>query len=139
MKLVVDANVLFSALIKEGITRELLLLKGLILYVPEFILEEFFKHIEELAEKMKINKIELSKKIDKLLFLSGIKVVDRKEFENFFNYAEKISPDPNDSEYFALALRLNCPIWSNDKRLKEQKIIKIYSTMQLLGLINKNA
>jgi len=45
--------------------------------------------------------------------------------------AEKISPDPNDLMYFALALKLKCPIWSNDKELKKQNEVIIYSTEDL--------
>jgi len=37
--------------------------------------------------------------------------------------------------YFALALKMKCPIWSNDKRLKEQKTIKIISTDELRNQI----
>ena len=47
MELVVDANVVFSALIKEGVTIKLLFDPNLILYAPDFFLEEFNKHREE--------------------------------------------------------------------------------------------
>lgn len=41
-----------------------------------------------------------------------------------------------DSEYFALALKLNCAIWSNDKRLKQQDKIKVYSTEDLVKVLH---
>ncbi|MBU3906952.1 MAG: hypothetical protein KKA64_01745 [Nanoarchaeota archaeon] len=44
MKLVLDANVLFSALIKDDVTAKLFLDLSFHLYAPEFILEEFEKH-----------------------------------------------------------------------------------------------
>ena len=34
--------------------------------------------------------------------------------------------------YFALALKLKCGIWSNDKKLKEQNKVKVYCTGELL-------
>jgi predicted nucleic acid-binding protein len=40
-------------------------------------------------------------------------------------------PDENDLEYFALALKLRYAIWSQDKTLKQQQIIRIYSTEEL--------
>ncbi|PIN85274.1 MAG: hypothetical protein COV47_03030 [Candidatus Diapherotrites archaeon CG11_big_fil_rev_8_21_14_0_20_37_9] len=43
---------------------------------------------------------------------------------------KKISPDPKDVPYFALALKLRCPIWTNDKLLKKQKKVKIISTSE---------
>jgi len=41
------------------------------------------------------------------------------------------TPDPDDMAYFALALKLNCAIWSNDKKLKEQDKVKVYNTHEL--------
>ncbi|MEK6928390.1 MAG: hypothetical protein AABW65_00335 [Nanoarchaeota archaeon] len=36
---------------------------------------------------------------------------------------------------FALALKLDCAIWSNDKKLNEQDKVKIYSTEDLIELL----
>ncbi|MHA2473510.1 MAG: PIN domain-containing protein, partial [Promethearchaeota archaeon] len=44
MDLVVDANILFAALIKDNITSELLLKREFHLFAPEFIFEEFEKY-----------------------------------------------------------------------------------------------
>ena len=49
--------------------------------------------------------------------------------------AEEISPDEKDILYFALALKLKCGIWSNDKRLKQQDQVRIYSTAELKEII----
>ena len=56
MELVVDANILVSGLLKDGITRELMLNNYISLYTSEFIFEEFFKHISELAKKAEMQK-----------------------------------------------------------------------------------
>lgn len=69
--------------------------------------------------------------LNEIVTLANIKTIPAKESKQFFKKAENISPDPNDFQYFALALKLDCPIWSNDKRLKEQKFVKIYSTEEL--------
>jgi predicted nucleic acid-binding protein len=72
------------------------------------------------------------------LFLSlislRIEFIPYSELKKFALEAEKISPDINDMEYFALALKLNCAIWTNDKKLKTQIKIKIYSTEELLKI-----
>ena len=39
--------------------------------------------------------------------------------------------------YFALELKLNWGIWSNDKKLKEQNKVKVYSTEDLLKKTHK--
>lgn len=49
--------------------------------------------------------------------------------------ASKISPDSDDVVYFALALKFDCSIWSNDKRLKEQPAVKILTTEELLEML----
>ncbi|MBI2152065.1 hypothetical protein HYU21_05030 [Candidatus Woesearchaeota archaeon] len=36
--------------------------------------------------------------------------------------------------YFALALKLNCALWSNDKKLREQSEVKVYNTYELVKL-----
>lgn len=129
MELVVDANVLFSALIKQDITAEILLDLSLNIYSPEFILEEFEKHKQEILSKTKRTEEEFRGILDILKKI--ITLVPAEEFEDYLKESKEISPDPKDTAYLALALKLNSPIWSNDKKLKEQVKIKIYSTKEL--------
>jgi len=37
-----------------------------------------------------------------------VTVLKLNEFKNFWEESKQISPDPNDSQYFAAALTLNC-------------------------------
>jgi predicted nucleic acid-binding protein len=46
--------------------------------------------------------------------------------------AKKISPDIDDIDFFALALKLGCGIWSNEERLKRQSAVKVLTTEELL-------
>lgn len=64
-----------------------------------------------------------------------ITVVPEEEYSKFMKEAEKISPDPKDTMYFALALKLKCGLWSNDKKLKEQNKVNVYSTDQVKLLV----
>jgi len=41
VRLVLDANILFAALIKDSLTAELIIKDELQLYAPEFLLDEF--------------------------------------------------------------------------------------------------
>lgn len=134
MELVVDANILVSGLLKDGITRELMLNNYISLYTSEFIFEEFFKHIGELAKKAEMQKESLQNLAEILILESDLKVISKDEVRSFINLAKKISPDPDDVLYFATALKLNCAIWSNDKILKEQNQVKVYTTSDLLKL-----
>lgn len=49
-----------------------------------------------------------------------IEIIPNEEFGNFMSEAARLSPDPDDAPYFALALKFDCPIWSRDMRLKRQ-------------------
>jgi len=61
-------------------------------------------------------------------------IIPLEELIFYVEEAEDLTPDPDDMVYFALALKLNCIIWSNDKKLKEQDKIKVYSTHELSSL-----
>ncbi|MBI2040519.1 MAG: hypothetical protein HYT16_00270 [DPANN group archaeon] len=132
MKLVVDANIIFSLLIVEGKTAELFVNPFLQLYAPEFLLEEFREHKEEILVKTKRNEKEFSEELENIKQL--INFISEKDIQEFIADAKEISPDVDDVAYFALALKLDCSIWSNDKKLKGQTRIKIYSTEDLVQL-----
>lgn len=134
MKLVIDANIIFALLIKEGKTSSIFFNLLLDLYSPEFVLEEIEKHKNEILNKTKRSEEEFYK-IFKLI-KEIITIIPEKEIIDFINKAKQISPDIDDTIYFALALKLNCPIWSNDKKLKEQNKIKIYSTKEIINELN---
>ena len=56
---------------------------------------------------------------------------------------EKISPHPKDIEFFALALKFNMLIWSEEKSFKTQKEVKVLNTeelhKELLDMLSKSA
>lgn len=131
MDLVVDANILFAALIKESITSDLLFKNHLHLYAPEFIFIEFQKFRELIKEKTERTDKEFNKLLE--LFERRIILVPLEEIKPFIEKAKNISPDIKDIPYFALALKMNIAIWSNDKELKEkQNIVKVYSTEEVM-------
>ena len=133
MNLIVDANILFSALIKNSLTSELLFNENFKLYTCEFIIDEFLKYESLILKKTHRNKSEFIEFMHQLK--SVITIIPKEEYFYYFKKAKLISPDPNDFIYFALALKMKACIWSNDKKLKEQNIIKIYSTDELITLI----
>ena len=82
-----------------------------------------------------LTETEIKQILDEIILRTNIKILPFAEFEEYAEKAKQISPDPNDIHYFALALKLKCFIWSNDKKLKEQNVIKIYSTEEIMKLI----
>jgi len=135
VRLVVDANILFAALIKEGLTAELLISDKLQLFAPEFLFTEFTKYEELIIKKTHRSNEEFNQFLD--LLKEQIIIIPKKEIIPFIDKAEKISPDPKDTVYLALAFALKASIWSNDKRLKQnQEKIKIFSTVEIIEKTN---
>jgi len=132
MDLITDTNILFFILIKSGKTEDLLFENKLNLFAPEFIFEEFKKYENLILQKSERNKEDF----DYLLSLlkKKIRTIPNKETEEYIEEASTLSHDIKDIDYFALALKFNCPIWSNDKELKKQRRIIIYSTEDLIKL-----
>ncbi len=134
MKLVVDTNVLMTCFWKNSETRKTIMLNdNLKLIAPEFSLEEIDKYRNEIIKKAKISEEEF--KVLKIDLAISIKFFPLVEYKDFLEQAFEISPDPNDIDFLALALKLNCPIWSNDKKLKNQNKIKVYSTEDILRIL----
>jgi len=130
MILVVDANILFAALIKKGVTAGMLFNPDLILYSTEFALNELRKYSKLLATKTSRDIQTVEEMI--ALIKEVITIVPAEEYDSYIQNAITISPDPHDIPYFALALRMKCGIWSNDKLLKQQRHVLIYSTSELM-------
>lgn len=133
MKLVVDTNILFSFFWKDSVTKKLLLNSTLDLISPEKALFELDKYSKDIIEKTKITKIEFDSLLKELQ--SVLKFISRKDYEYFLAKAEKISPDKDDADFFALCLKYNCFLWSNEDILKNQEIVNVLSTKEIINLL----
>ena len=51
MDVVVDANIVISALVKRGYTLELMFSEDLRMFAPEFLIEELLEHKDEILLK----------------------------------------------------------------------------------------
>ncbi len=132
MRLVVDANVLFAALIRRNATFLMLFEDSLQLYAPQFIFDEFAIHKDELVKKTSQNPQDFENAL--LIISKRFQIVQTSEFASFAQAAGSFSPDPKDVPYLALALHLgpDVSIWSNDKRLKIQDKVPVISTAELI-------
>ena len=129
MDLVVDANVLFSALIKDSFSYNILFSGKFHLFTSEYIFTELENHKDEILRKTERTTEEFFRLVEALK--RRIVIFPLEELVFNVKEAEKLTPDPDDMVYFALALKLNCAIWSNDKKLKSQNRIRIYNTHEL--------
>jgi predicted nucleic acid-binding protein len=131
MKLVVDTNILFS-FFRENPVRSIIVnasFYGLSLYAPVYAFEELIALKKELQQYTKSKEDEIE-----LLLTELKKYVVIKPSLFFIEYEEeskKITPDQKDAPFFALALKLNAFIWSNEPRLKRQKRITVLNTQEV--------
>ena len=133
MKLVVDTNILFSFFWKNSFTKHLLVKPEFNLFSPEFALVEIKKYSKYIMKRANIDEKEFKKALSALK--SIINFVHYKDYECTLKSTEEIAPDIDDSHFLALSLKLSCPIWSNDKKLKEQEKIKVLSTEDIIDLL----
>ena len=133
MKVVIDSNVLISALIKESTTRKLIVESDLEFYYPEISLHEIRKHRNLVIEKSGIGEQEYAKMLNVLL--SRITLVPeehiQQKLEEAANILNKI--DPDDVVFLATALSMpDSVIWSNDKDFERQDKVKGLKTKEMI-------
>ena len=132
--LIIDTNVMISALIKNGLTREILTDFNMNFIFPEQGLGEIYFYKSEIIRKAKINE----RKFDVLLLrlLKYIRLIPTEIFIDFREEADKIMSkiDRDDVVFIACALAFNCSIWSDDKHFQKQKEIKVFTTKDIKNL-----
>lgn len=132
MELVVDTNVVFSAMIADGATRELVLDERLSCHVPEFFFSEFTKYLEVIQQKTGLDESDL-KLLVSILF-EDVHVVPRDEFTEHVPEAKEVigSVDPDDVPFLALAIHLDAGVWSDDDHFQRQDEVPSWGTADLV-------
>lgn len=130
MDLVVDANVLFSAAIKDSATAALIVHDDLELFAPEYLFDEFERYRETILERTHRNSQDFTQFVG--ILRRRISVVPRERFMGHESHARCICPDPGDMPYFALTIFLDASLWSDDKALQGQPDIPVLTTADVL-------
>jgi len=130
MLVVVDANIIISLMIAEGSKHKLFFSEHIEAKSPDILLFEIGKYWDEISERSRLSEDNLG--VEFSVVRMQIDTSSLKELSKWLKRGAEVSPDPDDAEYFALALKLNCPIWSEDKLLKEQSEVKVFNTKELI-------
>lgn len=123
MKLVVDTNIVFSALLNPEST------VGLVLsdfsnqyefYAPELIETEIVRYWDKIKKYSKLEDTQLA--VIKNYIFNSITIISEdlispKSWEKAFELTNKI--DENDTPFIALALELQTKLWTGDKKILE--------------------
>lgn len=140
-ELIVDANILFSFFNPNSLrfrVLEELLYRGVRLISPDFVIEELLNNKEKIKNSAKISEEKFNLAFSSLK--NELEIIPEQGYKSFLAEAKKLSPHNNkkDDPYFALSLSLNkCPILSDEKAFKNQSMIKVFSTKELLELLSK--
>ena len=133
MELVVDANVLFAALIGKYKTQDLFFENKIKLVAPFKLIVEFENNKELIAKKGNVSVAELMESFE--ILKEKIELYPTENISSEIRLkAGKLAPHSKDAPYFALALHLGCAIWSREKSFKKQDEIKVYSTPELVDM-----
>lgn|GEM_PF-1479653 len=104
MKLVIDANVVISAIIRDGVTRKLLLHPALELVTPAYLFDELEEHREEIMRKAGLDILQFRQFIT--LLGKVIEVMPSRAYEAYVEEARRVLTDPDDLPYAACAIAL---------------------------------
>lgn len=129
MKLVIDANVLFSALLKDSATRKLVIDRRITLFAPRFLILEYAKYADELRRKSRLEKNAFSDLTKRLL--RRIKLVSDEEIMPYYAAGQSLVSDKKDAPYVACALSVGAELWSQDRHLKGIRV-RNWTTKELM-------
>ena len=138
MIVIIDTNIIISALIKNSITRKILIHSNLRFKYPEVSLQELYKYKSYIMEKAGYNEEQLEAVINKLL--EHIDLMHLDLITPWLNASKEIMEkiDINDAVFIAASLALDkAVIWSDDADFERQDIINIIKTKDLISMFKK--
>ncbi len=133
MRIVVDTNRIIAALIRNGVSRTIIMNDSFEFFTPDFTLTEINKYENDIINKAKITHEEL--KILREIIFERIEIVSIEEYFSFLETSKELISDSKDTPFVALALSKNVDgIWSNDAHFLKQDKIKIFKTEELFNM-----
>ena len=135
-----DANELFAGIIAKGKelqswTLDILFSDEVELFAPFRLLAELEKNRDEIRSKSGFSLSDFEAFVGVLKLRVGFIPLER--FLDKVPEAKELAPHLKDVEYFALALKLDCPIWAQEKAFKKQQVVKVFSTSDLFSFLSR--
>jgi len=139
MKVVLDYNIVFSALYNRGTAQELFV-KNHVSRTFEFLVPAYFwEELERLKDKLvRITRLSPEEMEFVLEKIGGqITTVEIGVYRDFLPEAQRICPDPKDVPYVALAMATATPLLTGDRKLIDglEGRIKILMLNEALKLV----
>jgi predicted nucleic acid-binding protein len=138
MFFVIDTNIVFAALTKDSIVRNLLIDSQFTLFAPDTLIKEIKKYEEFILQKSGLSKEEFEMLF--ALITENISIIQKEDYEEKIQEAKHIigSIDIKDVPFIALALSItNDGIWSDDNHFTKQNKIKVWKTQDVVKLADE--
>lgn len=138
MNIVIDSNILFSALIKNSITRRLILEYDDYFLFPLYIFEELEEHKDELRMKSRLSRSDFNNLLG--LLLTKVHTIPNEALEKHRETAHKLVEDIDIDDAVFVACTLAFPesiLWSDDKKLKQITKITVVNTKEIAKMLKQ--
>lgn len=134
MILLVDANVVVSALLGSRRVAQVLARSDVVLYAPQVLWEEVAKHRAVICSRAQITVAEFDVALRKLS--SVIAGVGVSSYGSMLARARSaLGKAMVDEHYLACALAVGADaVWTNDKDFRSQQLVRVVSTQELVDL-----
>ena len=132
MRLVLDNNSLFSIMNPKSVSAYLFSSIRAEFIAPKLIKSEFEKYKEIILSKSRLSEHEFE--IRQKEIEESIEFFEESKYDEFLKTAKASISDPDDVDFLALALLTNSSIWSNDLHLKEQSLVPVVTTSDLVKM-----
>jgi predicted nucleic acid-binding protein len=135
MILIIDTNILISALIRDSTTRKIIVESGWNFCYPELSFHEVRKYKNLVIEKSGMTDQEYTVVLNCLL--KHITLIPEEIMLQKLKESDKLlgKIDPDDVIFLATALSLdNSKIWSDDKHFEKQSKVRLFKTEHVVKL-----
>ncbi|MFA6462138.1 MAG: PIN domain-containing protein [Candidatus Woesearchaeota archaeon] len=137
MIIIIDVNILLSALIKDSTTRALILTSGQEFYFPEKSMQKIRKYKQYIKEKSGLSDLEFLKLFH--ILMKFIKIIPDEDLLEEWDNAKRIMEhiDLEDVTFIAAALsQEEAIIWSDDRHFEKQNAVITLKTKDVIDLFN---
>lgn len=138
MRIIVDTNRLISALLKDGLTREIITSNNFDFYTLDYVLKELNKYETYILKKANMTKRDFDLLFD--LVMENTSIISDNKIKTHMKQAIDIMKDIdiNDSPILACALSIpNEGIWTEDKDFDKQNKVTIWKTKDLKTFLKR--
>jgi predicted nucleic acid-binding protein len=126
LPVIIDTNILFSALLREHSSfAQAMLVSDRKFYLCESVIIELFKHKEKIIRLSQLSEeqvITLYHSLIKKLELYKEHLIKKQSWDLAYALCKEV--DPEDTPHLALTIELNGLLWTGDKKLKQHLIQK---------------